>query len=114
MGAWLLDSSGQWHEVVSDIDIQVVNIITRLQTIKGEQSFNATNGIDFLNIINGLSLLEIDVDNIARDFTNYFDVTMKNLEADKKNKVIKIDINLKLKNSFNNDKCLAYTALIGA
>lgn len=112
MSAWLLDVSGNWHEVTGDIETRIIDFITRLQTIKGEQSFNADNGLDFLNIINGRSLLEVEVENIGRDFNNYFDVTIGKSEEDKKARVIKIDINMKLKNSSNNET-LNYTALIG-
>lgn len=113
MSAWLLDIEGNWHEANRDIDSRTIDFITRLQTIKGEQSFNANNGLDFLNIINGSSLLEVEVENIARDFNNYFDINIGNAEEDKKAKVMKIDVNMKLKNSSNNET-LNYTALIGA
>ena len=113
MSAWLLDREGNWHEANGDIEIRTIDFITRLQTIKGEQSFNANNGLDFLNIINGSSLLEVEVENIAIDFNNYFDINIGNAEEDKKAKVMKIDINMKLKNSSNNET-LNYTALIGA
>lgn len=113
MSAWLLDIEGNWHEANGNIDSRTIDFITRLQTIKGEQSFNANNGLDFLNIINGSSLLEVEVENIAIDFNNYFDINIGNAEEDKKAKVMKIDINMKLKNSSNNET-LNYTALIGA
>ena len=113
MSAWLLDIEGNWHEANGDIDSRTIDFIIRLQTIKGEQSFNANNGLDFLNIINGSSLLEVEVENIARDFNNYFDINIGNAEEDKKAKVMKIDVNMKLKNSSNNET-LNYTALIGA
>ena len=137
MSAWLLDVNGNWHEANGEIETRIIDFITRLQTIKGEQSFNADNGLDFLNIINGSSLLEIEVENIARNFNNYFDVTVGKAEEDRKSKVMKIDINMKLKNSSNegartsrldtkvsreslgefehsNNETLNYTALIGA
>lgn len=113
MSAWLLDIEGNWHDANGNIDSRTIDFITRLQTIKGEQSFNANNGLDFLNIINGSSLLEVEVENIAIDFNNYFDINIGNAEEDKKAKVMKIDINMKLKNSSNNET-LNYTALIGA
>ena len=113
MSAWLLDRDGNWHEANGDSETRTIDFITRLQTVKGEQSFNANNGLDFLNIINGSSLLEVEVENIARDFSNYFDINIGNAEEDKKAKVMKIDVNMKLKNSSNNET-LNYTALIGA
>ena len=54
-----------------------------------------------------------NIENIARDFNNYFDINIGNAEEDRKSKVMKIDINMKLKNSSNNET-LNYTALIGA
>ena len=113
MSAWLLDTNGNFYEATGDIETRIIDFITRLQTIKGEQSFNADNGLDFLNIINGQSLLEIEVENIARNFNNYFDITVKKAEEDRTARVMKIDINMKLKNSSNNET-LNYTALIGA
>ena len=127
MSAWLLDTNGNWHEVNGEIETRIIDFITRLQTIKGEQSFNADNGLDFLNIINGSSLIEVE--NIARNFNNYFDVTVGKAEEDRTSKVMRIDINMKLKNSSNegartreslgefehsNNETLNYTALIGA
>lgn len=137
MSAWLLDANGNWHEAKGEIETRIIDFITRLQTIKGEQSFNADNGLDFLNIINGRSLLEIEVENIARNFNNYFDVTVGKAEEDRTSKVMKIDINMKLKNSSNegartsrldtkvsreslgefehsSNETLNYTAIIGA
>lgn len=113
MSAWLLDANGNWHEANGEIETRIIDFITRLQTIKGEQSFNADNGLDFLNIINGSSLLEVEVENIARNFNNYFDIIVKKAEEDRTARVMKIDINMKLKNSSNNET-LNYTALIGA
>lgn len=137
MSAWLLDIDGNWHETNGEIETRIIDFITRLQTIKGEQSFNADNGLDFLNIINGRSLLEVEVENIARNFNNYFDVTIGKAEEDRNSRVMKIDINMKLKNSsnevarmsrldnslsreslgefeHNNNETVNYTALIGA
>ena len=50
MSAWLLDIEGNWHEANGDIEIRTIDFITRLQTIKGEQSFKCVVYL-FSNII---------------------------------------------------------------
>lgn len=113
MSAWLIDINGNFIEIKGEIEKRIADFIMRLQTIKGEQSFNANNGIDFLNIINGRTLAEIDIENTAMDFNNYFDVKVKKAERDLQKKILKINIEIKLKNNTNNE-IIDYQLLIGA
>lgn len=113
MDVFLIDTKGSFYPVEGEIGIRVADFIMRLQTLKGEQSFHADNGLGFEDIINGRSLLLIEVNNIAQDFTNYFDVEVKDAREDKENKVMSIDINMRIKNGSFNSEMLTYTALIG-
>lgn len=80
MSAYLLDKENNFLEFNSDIDIKIADFIQCLQTIKGEQSFNQNNGLDFLGIINGRVLPEIEINNIAERYRAYFKVVVKRTE----------------------------------
>lgn len=41
--AWIIDIDGTFHEMKGETAIRIADLIMRLQTIKGEQSFNANN-----------------------------------------------------------------------
>ena len=109
MGAWLINSEGQFYEAQNLIEEKIIDFITRLQTIKGEQSFNANNGIDFLNIMNGRALIQVDINNIAMDFLDYFDVKIKDVKQDLQKKVMSVYLRIILKDNTE----INYTALLG-
>ena len=109
MGAWLLDVNGNWYEANGDIETRIIDFITRLQTIKGEQSFNANNGIDFLNIINGRALIQVDINNIAMDFLDYFYVKIEEVKRDLQKKVMSVGLRIILKDNTE----IKYNLLLG-
>ena len=109
MGAWLINSEGQFYEAQNLIEEKIIDFITRIQTIKNEQSFNANNGIDFLNIINGRALIQVDINNIAMDFLDYFDVKIKDVKQDLQKKVMSVYLRIILKDNTE----INYTALLG-
>jgi hypothetical protein len=48
-----------------------------MQTFKGEQSFNANNGVDYLSVFNRQAFLKPQLDSIAAQFNQYFrDITI--------------------------------------
>lgn len=109
MSAWLLSADGSFYEAKNLIEEKIIDFITRIQTIKNEQSFNANNGIDFLNIINGRALIQVDINNIAMDFLDYFDVKIENVKQDLQKKVMSVDLKITLKDNTE----INYTALLG-
>lgn len=97
--SYLIREDGKIEEYRGELNNAIVDFISRLQTIKGEQSFNANNGIDFLGIIEGRKLAELEINNIANDFTNFFTVQVLSTAKDYEKKVLKVDLRLLLNNS---------------
>lgn len=99
MNSFLIREDGNIETYTGDINNSIVDFISRLQTIKGEQSFNADNGIDFLGIIEGRKLAELEINNIANNFSNYFTVKVVSTAKDYDKKVLNVSLRLILNNS---------------
>ena len=99
VSSYLIREDGRFEEYSGEINNVIVDFISRLQTIKGEQSFNGTNGLDFLGIIEGRKHAELEINNIANDFNNYFSVVVKSTAKDYNKKVLKVELRLILNNS---------------
>lgn len=101
MPAFLIKENGSFFAVNDEIAIKVAEFIQCLQTIKGEQSFNENNGLDFLNIINGRALPEIEINNIADRYTAYFKTTINGTVI--KDRKLYIDIKITLNSGETQD-----------
>lgn len=99
INSYLIREDGRFEEYSGEINNVIVDFISRLQTIKGEQSFNGNNGLDFLGIIEGRKHAELEINNIANDFNNYFSVVVKSTAKDYNKKVLKVELRLILNNS---------------
>lgn len=99
INSYLIREDGHFEEYSGEINNVIVDFISRLQTIKGEQSFNGNNGLDFLGIIEGRKHAELEINNIANDFNNYFSVVVKSTAKDYNKKVLKVELRLILNNS---------------
>lgn len=99
VSSYLIREDGRFEEYSGEINNVIVDFISRLQTIKGEQSFNGNNGLDFLGIIEGRKHAELEINNIANDFNNYFSVVVKSTAKDYNKKVLKVELRLILNNS---------------
>lgn len=99
INSYLIREDGRFEEYTGEINNVIVDFISRLQTIKGEQSFNGNNGLDFLGIIEGRKHAELEINNIANDFNNYFSVVVKSTAKDYNKKVLKVELRLILNNS---------------
>lgn len=97
--AWLIDYNGNFTEHVGTVNEKIVDFISRLQTIKGEQSFNGGNGLDFIAILEGRKYSQIEIDKIARDYAEYFTVKVEKTQRDIENRALLLTISLKVKNS---------------
>lgn len=99
MNSFLIRENGNIETYTGDINNAIVDFVSRLQTIKGEQSFNGDNGIDFLGIIEGRKLAELEINNIANNFSNYFTVKVVSTAKDYEKKVLNVSLRLILNNS---------------
>jgi hypothetical protein len=99
MNSFLIREDGTIETYTGDINNAIVDFVSRLQTIKGEQSFNGDNGIDFLGIIEGRKLAELEINNIANNFSNYFTVKVLSTAKDYDKKVLNVSLRLILNNS---------------
>lgn len=99
MNSFLIREDGTIETYTGDINNAIVDFVSRLQTIKGEQSFNGDNGIDFLGIIEGRKLAELEINNIANNFSNYFTVKVVSTAKDYEKKVLNVSLRLILNNS---------------
>lgn len=99
INSYLIREDGHFEEYSGEINNVIVDFISRLQTIKGEQSFNGNNGLDFLGIIEGRKHAELEINNIANDFNNYFSVVVKSTAKDYNKKVLKVELRVILNNS---------------
>lgn len=97
--SYLIRENGNIEEFQGELNNAIVDFVSRLQTIKGEQSFNGNNGLDFLGIIEGRKLAELEINNIANNFTNYFSVKVLSTAKDYDKKVMSIALRLILNNS---------------
>lgn len=97
--SYLIREDGHFEEYAGEINNAIVDFISRLQTIKGEQSFNGNNGLDFLGIIEGRKLAELEINNIAQSFTNFFTVKVVSTSKDYNKKVLNIALRLLLNNN---------------
>lgn len=96
--SYLIRENGNIEEYQGELNNAIVDFISRLQTIKGEQSFNANNGLDFMGIVEGRKLAELEINNIANNFTNYFTTQILSTAKDYNKKVLKISLRLLLNN----------------
>ena len=76
MNNWYLDNDNLWKKTDNTIYIKIQNLLQRLQTFSGEQSFNFENGIDYISVFNKQSLLKPQLENIISEYSQYF----KNVE----------------------------------
>lgn len=97
--SYLIREDGKIEEYKGELNNAIVDFVSRLQTIKGEQSFNENNGLDFLGIIEGRKLAELEINNIANNFTNYFSVQVLSTAKDYDKKVMNVALRLILNNS---------------
>lgn len=99
MKTYLIKDDGSFIEVVENEALKVAEFIQCLQTIKGEQSFLKDNGLDFLNIVNGRVVAEIDINNIAERYKAYFKTNI--VKTYVKDKKLYIDIIITLNSGIN-------------
>ncbi len=70
---WVYQNN-EWGETNDSLPTDFYNFVQILQTWKGEQDFNADNGVDWFNVLNGSVDIRMEINNIALLFSNIFNV----------------------------------------
>lgn len=74
---WYLDNNGEFQSTEVSTYIQLEDMLQRMQTFKGEQSFNANNGVDYISVFNRKAFLTPQLNAIASLYNQYFrDITI--------------------------------------
>jgi hypothetical protein len=69
---WYEDNSGVFQSTTNSTVIKIEDMLQRLQTFKGEQAFNANNGIDYVAVFNKQAFLSPQIDAIISEYQPYF------------------------------------------
>lgn len=95
---WFLNNDNEFVSCEDNTYIQVLDCIQRLKTVKGEQSFYANNGIDYVGVFNGTVSIENEIYNITNLYSQYFTTKINETKYDYKAKRMYIDITFTLNN----------------
>ena len=69
---WYLDNNSEFQSSDNSTIIQLYDMLQRIQTFKGEQSFNASNGVDYFAVFNRQAFLKPAIEAIQADYAPYF------------------------------------------
>jgi len=72
MNIWYLNNNNEFVSTSNSTLINLYDMLQRLQTFKGEQSFNALNGVDYFSVFNRQSFLKPQIETIEKDYSRYF------------------------------------------
>ena len=76
MNIWYVDGNGEFQTTDNSTLIKLYDMLQRLQTFKGEQTFNVLNGVDYFSVFNRQSFLKPQIEAIEADYTQFFrDIT---------------------------------------
>lgn len=76
MSIYFLNNDNEWAATDNSAMIKVEEMIQRMLTWRGEKSFDATDGVDYLAVLNKQALLKPQLEDIADLYAQYFDVTI--------------------------------------
>ena len=103
---WYLDNNGVFQSSENSTIIQLYDMLQRIQTFKGEQSFNASNGVDYLAVFNRQAFLKPQIEAIQADYTPYFNISNEIITTQEK-----ATVNMLV--TFQNGQTATLTAIIG-
>ena len=95
MSIYYLDNDNEWASTNNSSLIKVEEMLQRMQTWKGEKSFNANDGVNYLGVLNRQDFLKPQLENIAADYSIYFDTTIQSVEIIDENIAVELLIVLK-------------------
>lgn len=92
---YFLNNENEWSSTDNSIMIKVEEMLQRMQTWKGEKSFNVNDGVDYLAVLNGQALLKPQLEDIADQYSQYFNSITIEVETGGENIAVKLRIVLK-------------------
>lgn len=99
MSIYYLTNDNEWESTNNSSLIRVEEMLQRMQTWRGEKSFNANDGVDYLNVLNKQAFLKPQLEAIAADYAIYFETTITEITTDGENIAVKLRIVLKSGNA---------------
>ena len=95
MSIYFLNNENEWGSTDNSTMIKVEEMLQRMQTWRGEKSFNVNDGVDYMSVLNGQSLLKPQLEDIADQYAQYFNGITITVETSDENIVVKLRIVLK-------------------
>lgn len=95
MSIYFLNNENGWSSTDNSTMIKVEEMLQRMQSWRGEKSFNVNDGVDYMSVLNGQALLKPQLEDIADQYAQYFnDIT---IEVEKQNENIAVKLRIVLK-----------------
>ena len=69
---WYLNDNAEWVSTDNSTAIKIEEMLQRLQSWKGEKSFDAGDGVDYLSIFNKTAFLIPQLETIAEQYADFF------------------------------------------
>ena len=95
MSIYFLNNENEWSSTDNSTMIKVEEMLQRMQTWKGEKSFNVNDGVDYMAVLNGQALLQPQLEDIADQYSQYFNSVTIEVESGGENIAVKLRIVLK-------------------
>ena len=95
MSIYFLNNENEWSSTDNSAMIKVEEMLQRMQTWRGEKSFNVNDGVDYMAVLNGQALLKPQLEDIADQYSQYFNSISIEVEKGGENIAVKLQIVLK-------------------
>jgi hypothetical protein len=93
---YFLNNENQWTSTDNSVMIKVEEMFQRILTWRGEKSFDASDGVDYLSVLNKQAFLKPQVEDITDQYAQYFDVEIEDTSVSGSDVIaIKITVILK-------------------
>lgn len=98
MTIWYITKDGEFKSTEDITLLKIEDFIQNLQIWRGEQSFNIANGVDWLSVLNENTDIKYEINNIAANYNDFFQVSDIIVSKDRNTKVLKVTLTLTLLN----------------
>ena len=95
MSIYYLTNSNEWSSTDNSSLVRVEEMLQRMQTWKGEKSFNTNDGVNYLGVLNKQDFLKPQLEKIAADYVTYFSTTIESITTSGETIAVKLSIVLK-------------------
>lgn len=97
---YFLNNENEWGSTDNSVMIKVEEMLQRMQTWRGEKSFNVNDGVDYIAVLNGQALLKPQLEDIADQYAQYFNsitIVVRIMDTPSNGKNIASDVQIVLK-----------------